>query len=94
MLTRFDEYLIHQTPEPLAHPVSMDRNFYDRFGLSGFAADASLYFGISLGLYPNREVMDGAFSLVRGGEQRSCFASRRADPAHHAGIAQQTWPKL
>ena len=94
MLTRFDEYLIHQTPEPLAHPVSMDRNFYDRYGLSGFAADASLYFGISLRLYPNREVMDGAFSLVRGGEQRSCFASRRADPAHHAGIAQQTWPKL
>ena len=81
MLTRFDEYLIHQTPEPLAHPVSMDRNFYDRYWLSGFAADASLYFGISLGLYPNREVMDGAFSLVRGGEQRSCFASRRAHPA-------------
>ena len=25
MLSRFDEYLIHQTPEPLAHPVSMDR---------------------------------------------------------------------
>ena len=43
MLTRFDEYLIHQTPEPLAHPVSMDRSFYDCYWLSGFAADASLY---------------------------------------------------
>ena len=38
--------------------------------------------------------MDGALSMVRAGELRSCFASRRADPAHHAGIAQQTWPKL
>ncbi len=31
MLTRFDEYLIHQTPEPLAHPASTDRNVYDRY---------------------------------------------------------------
>jgi hypothetical protein len=81
MLTRFDEYLIHQTPEPLAHPVSMDRNFYDRYWLSGFPSDASFQFGMGLGLYPNRQVMDAAFSFVRGGEQVSCFASRRAHPA-------------
>ena len=81
MLTRFDEYLIHQTPEPLAHPVSMDRNFYDRYWLSGFPSDASFQFGMGLGLYPNRQVMDAAFSLVRSGEQVSCFASRRAHPA-------------
>lgn len=81
MLTRFDEYLIHQTPEPLAHTAAMDRNFYDRYWLSGFPADASFYFACALGLYPNRQVMDAAFSLVRGGEQRACFASRRAHPA-------------
>ncbi len=81
MLTRFDEYLIHQTTEPLAHPVSMDRNFYDRYWLSGFPADGSFQFGMGLGVYPNRQVMDAAFSLSRGGQQVSCFASRRADPA-------------
>ena len=80
MLSRFDEYLIHQTPEPLAHPVSMDRNLYDRYWLNGFAADASLYFGLALGVYPNRQVMDAAFSVVRGGEQVACYGSRRASP--------------
>jgi hypothetical protein len=30
MLSRFDDYPIHQTPEPLALPASTDRNVYDR----------------------------------------------------------------
>ena len=80
MLSRFDEYLIHQTPEPLAHPVSLDRNLYDRYWLGGFAADASLYFAVSLGVYPNRQVMDAALSVLVDGEQVCCFASRRAQP--------------
>ncbi|MEY4863865.1 MAG: hypothetical protein RLZ51_1960 [Pseudomonadota bacterium] len=78
MLTRFDDYPLHQTPEPIAHPVSNDRNVYDRYWFNGFAADGSLYFGVALGLYPNRRVMDCAFSVVRGGEQWSFHGSRRA----------------
>lgn len=78
MLSSFDEFLIHQTPEPIAHPVSMDRNLYDRYWLGGFAPDASLYFGVSLGLYPNRQVMDCGFSVVHEGEQYSFLGSRRA----------------
>ncbi|MEZ5652456.1 MAG: hypothetical protein R3E87_18105 [Burkholderiaceae bacterium] len=78
MLTRFDEYLIHQTPEPLAHPQSMDRNHYDRYWLGGFDPESRLYFALSFGLYPNRQVMDAAFSVVRDGEQVAFFASRRA----------------
>lgn len=78
MLSSFDEFLIHQTPEPLAHPVSMDRNLYDRYWLGGFAEDASLYFGVSLGLYPNRQVMDCGFSVVSGGVQYAFYGSRRA----------------
>ena len=94
MLSSFDDYPIHSGSAPVNETGTSDPNHYDRYFFNGYRSDASLYFGISLGLYPNREVMDGAFSLVRGGEQRSCFASRRADPAHHAGSAQQTWPKL
>ena len=78
MLTRFDDYPIHQTPEPVAHPVSADRNVYDRYWFNGYTADASLYFGVALGLYPNRSVMDCAFSVVRDGVQHTFFASRRA----------------
>jgi hypothetical protein len=78
MLSRFDDFPIHQTPEPIAHPVTTDRNFYDRYWFNGFTPDQALYFGIALGLYPNREIMDCAFSVVHGGEQRSFHASRRA----------------
>lgn len=79
MLNRLDDYLVHQTPEPLAHPATTDRNFYDRFWFNGYLASGEWYFGVALGLYPHRGVMDGAFSVVRqGGQQRSFYASRRA----------------
>lgn len=81
MLTRFDEYLIHQTPEPIAHPASLDRNVYDRYWLGGFPADAGFYFAASLGLYPNRQVMDAGFSVVVDGIQHAFFGSRRAPAA-------------
>lgn len=78
MLTRFDDYPLHQTPEPLAHPGSTDRNTYDRYWFNGFSTDGSFYFGIALGLYPNRRIMDCALSLVRNGVQYAFHASRRA----------------
>lgn len=30
MLNHLDDYPIHQTPEPIAHPASSDPNVYDR----------------------------------------------------------------
>ncbi len=35
MLSRFDDYPIHQTPEPVAHRASSDPNAYDRSGFNG-----------------------------------------------------------
>ncbi len=78
MLSRFDDYPIHPTPEPIAHPATTDRNVYDRYWFNGFSTDGEFYFGIALGLYPARGIMDCAFSIVRDGEQHSFFASRRA----------------
>jgi hypothetical protein len=78
MLDRFDEYLLHPTPEPLAHPSTSDRNAYDRYWFNGYSRAADLYFGVALGLYPNRRVMDAAVSVVRGGRQVSVRASRLA----------------
>src|SRR6187455_3394192 len=68
MLSRFDDFPIHQTPEPVAHPVSSDRN----------ASDGEFYFGIGAALYPNLGIMDCGFSIVRDGVQHSFHASRRA----------------
>jgi len=78
VLNPFDDFPVHQTAEPIAHPASGDRNHYDRYFFNGYDADASLYVGFALGLYPNRQVMDAAFSVVRGGVQTSVHASRRA----------------
>ncbi len=78
MLTSFDDYPIHQTPEPVAHPATSDRNAYDRYWFNGYATDGEFYFGVGLGLYPHRHILDGAFSIVRDGEQHAFHASRRA----------------
>jgi len=79
MLTKFDDYPIHQTPEPIAHPATSDRNFYDRTWFNGYAKDASYYFGIGLAVYPYRNIMDCAFSVVQPNQRQHCFyGSRRA----------------
>jgi hypothetical protein len=78
MLTRFDDYPIHQTPEPIAHPASSDRNVYDRYWYNGFAKDGEFYFGVAMGRYPHRGVLDCAFSIVRDGMQHNFHGSRRA----------------
>jgi hypothetical protein len=78
MLTSFDDYPIHQTPEPVAHTATGDRNFYDRYFFNGYTRDGALFFAAALGLYPNRRVMDAAFSVVRDGKQHVVRASRLA----------------
>jgi hypothetical protein len=78
MLSKFDDYPIHQTSEPIAHPASSDRNTYDRYWFNGYAADGEFYFGIGAALYPNLGIMDCGFSILRDGVQHSFHASRRA----------------
>ena len=80
MLTRFDDYPVHQTPEPLAHPASSDRNVYDRYWFNGYKDDGEFYFAVGMGLYQNRGILDCGFSIVRDGEQHAFHGSRRAPP--------------
>ena len=75
MLTKGDEYPIHQTPEPVAFSGS-DRNFYDRFFFNGYSADGSVFFAAAFGVYPHLNVMDGAVSILKDGVQKSIHVSR------------------
>ncbi len=77
MLTPHDDFPIHQTPFPIAHPVSGDANHYDRYWFNGYSKDGSTFFAAAMGHYPNRGVIDGAFSVIRNGVQRSVFVSGR-----------------
>lgn len=79
MLNKLDDYPIHQTPEPIAHPATSDRNVYDRTWFNGYAPDGSYYFGIGMAVYPHRGILDCAFSVVQPNGRQHCFyGSRRA----------------
>ncbi|MBN4668416.1 hypothetical protein HUS74_22835, partial [Pandoraea nosoerga] len=79
MLNKLDDFPIHQTPEPIAVPVTSDRNVYDRTWFNGYTADGAYYFGIGIAIYPHRRILDCAFSVVeRGGRQHCFYGSRRA----------------
>jgi hypothetical protein len=76
MLTRGDEYPIHQTPEPIAFSGT-DRNFYDRFFFCGYHPDGAGYFALAFGVYPHLNIADAHFSLVRDGVQHCLHTSSR-----------------
>ncbi|MHA7664792.1 hypothetical protein [Mycolicibacterium sp. HS_4_1] len=75
MLTPFDDYPVHQTALPIAQVGNGHPDYYDRFWFNGYTE--GLYFAVALGIYPNRGVIDAAFSVVSNGTQRSVFASGR-----------------
>jgi hypothetical protein len=75
MLTPFDDFPIHQTSAPIAQPVSADPNQYDRYWFNGYDRDGAFFLGGAMGHYPNRGVVDGAFSVVHDGVEHSVLAS-------------------
>lgn len=74
VLTRGDDYPLHQTPEPIAYSGT-DRNFYDRYFFNGYAPDGSGFFAAAFGVYPHLDIADAHFSFIRGGTQYSLHAS-------------------
>ncbi|MCA6333020.1 MAG: hypothetical protein IM664_00235, partial [Phenylobacterium sp.] len=87
MLNRLDDFPIHQTPEPIAHPATSDRNVYDRTWFNGYAKDASYYFGVGMAVYPFRGILDGAFSVVAPGGRQYCFYGSRRAPAERTDMS-------
>ncbi len=75
MLTKADDYPIHQTPEPIAYSGS-DRNFYDRYFFNGYTRDGAYFFAAAMGVYPNLNIIDAAFSVVSDNVQHNLHASR------------------
>lgn len=74
-----DDYPIHQTAEPVAHPSTSDPNFYDRTWFNGYSDDGSRYFGLGMAVYPHRQILDCHLSVVEAGGRQHCFyGSRRA----------------
>lgn len=75
MLTKGDDYPIHQTPEPIAYSGT-DRNFYDRYFFNGYSPDGTVFFAAALGVYPHLNVMDASFCVIVDGVQHAVHASK------------------
>jgi hypothetical protein len=77
VLTRADDFPIHQTPEPIAY-AGTDRNFYDRYFFNGYSAKAgdTAFFAAAFGVYPHLNIADAAFVVVRDGVETALHASR------------------
>ena len=81
MLTKADDYPIHQTPEPIAY-ASTDRNFYHRYFCNRYSKDGALFVAAALGVYPHLNIMDAAFCVIHKGCQIQ--PAHVEDPAHGA----------
>jgi hypothetical protein len=76
-LSPADDLPIHQTAEVVRHPVTGDRNFYDRYYFNCHASgDPSLFLVFGLGQYPNLGVTDAFAAVARDGRQHVVRASR------------------
>ncbi len=75
MITKGDDYPLHQTPEPVAY-TGANRNFYDRFFFNGYNRSGDVFFAVAMGIYPYVNVLDGAFSVVIDGIQHNVYGSK------------------
>lgn len=75
MLTKADDFPIHQTPDPIAYSGT-DRNFYDRYFFNGYQPDGTEFFAVAFGVYPNLNIADAHFAVVRDGVEHCLHVSR------------------
>src|ERR1700728_4279922 len=76
LLSPADDFLIHQTHEPIRFAGSSDRRFYDRYFFTGHLCSEELFFMIGMGSYPNLGVIDAFGSVALGCVQYTTRASR------------------
>ena len=91
MLSRFDDFPIHQTPEPVAHPASSDKDFYERYWFNGYSRAGDLYLGVGTALYPHLGLHDCGISVVHGGVQYAFHASARSMMVVTTGATVSAW---
>jgi len=89
MLSRFDDYPIHQTPDPIAMPASSDRDVYERYWFNGYTTNESdpannVFFAAATAVYPHLGLRDCSLSVVVDGTQHSFHASQHIGADPHA----------
>lgn len=77
MLSKWDDYPIHQAALPIAQTVCSDMGRHDRHWMSMHDVDLTAQVGFGLSVHPNRGIVDASISFRRGSRQNSVFASTR-----------------
>lgn len=80
-----DEFQTHQTAQPVRHVFTSDRNFYERYHMTGHGHDDLVYFNAGFGQYPNLAVQDAFFNLVEGDNHHVIRASHHLGDRLHIG---------
>lgn len=76
MLSPADDFLIHQTSQPIRYPDTSDRRFFDRYFFTGHTCSDEVCFMMGMGSYPNLGVVDAFGSVAIDGVQYTTRASR------------------
>jgi len=77
VLSKWDDYPIHQAALPIAQTVCSDMGRHDRHWMSMHDVDLTAQVGFGLSVHPNRGIVDASISFRRGSRQNSVFASTR-----------------
>lgn len=80
-----DEFQIHQTAQPVRHVGTSDRNFYERYHMTGQGWNDLVYFNAGFGQYPNLAVQDAFFNVVAGDDHHVLRASHLLADRMHIG---------
>lgn len=76
MLTEWDDLPIHQIISTLDHVESSDPRWHDRYWFHLGDVRGEVLLGVGLGVYPNRDVMDGLSVATVEGAQHNVLVSR------------------
>ncbi len=86
-ITGWDDYLIHQTAEPVLRPSAPDENWMDRFYWNAHDPEGRIALGVGLGQYRNTGRMDAVVYVLLPAEQRLLRLARRTTPEDFADPA-------
>ena len=81
MLSKLDEMLLHQTPEPFGRVATSDHRFFDRTWFGCYHPDGGVGVITGIGAYPNMNVLDGFASAQLADKQYNLRLSRPLRPA-------------
>ena len=76
MLTAMDDTLWHQIASTFDHVGTSDPRFFDRHWFAIYAPDGSAAAQLTMGVYRNMNVLDGAVVVINGGQQYNARASQ------------------